>query len=282
MSIERGLKKKASVVVTGASTGIGRALAVLLAEKYAARLVINARGEEDLRATERAIFQAGGEAHCVIGDIGAESTRQHLIETAMNKFDGIDILVNNAGLAISGPVTALTPADWRRVFDVNFFSALDLTYSVLPHFTEKGKGKIVNVASVAGKVAFPGSVCYAASKFAMTGFSEGMAAEFAGKIDVITVCPGWVRTEFFKKNKSVDDPSAIAEQKDLRGWLMRNLLSISSEQCASDILRAMERGGSHEIVLTVPGKAIERISAYCPELTSFLSSLLPAERRKMK
>jgi short-subunit dehydrogenase len=277
-----GLQQGSVVLITGASTGIGKSLAVGLARKHKARLVINARNENDLKETERLINEAGGQAVCLVGDIAQEQLCKDMVDVCLNRFGRVDALVNNAGLAKTGSVAAITPQDWRYVFEVNFFAALNLTYGVLPHFTAQGHGKIVNVASVAGKVAFPGSVCYAASKFAMTGMSEGLAAEFAGKVDVITVCPGWVRTEFFKKNDSVDDPSAIATRRDIRGWLMRNVLSISSEQCANDIIRAMEKGGSHEIVLTAPGKVIERMAAYCPELTSYLATLIPADRHARK
>lgn len=276
----RGVKKQATVIITGASTGIGRALAILLAQKYQARLVMNARSEDDLRDTQKLVQEAGGEAELIIGDVASEDICRQLVTTCISRYGSVDLLVNNAGLAKAGPVTALNAADWRYVFEVNFFAALNLTYGVLPHFLEQGRGKIVNVASVAGKVAFPGSVCYAASKFAMTGMSEGMAAEFAGQLDVITVCPGWVRTEFFKKNNAFDDPSAIAQRKDVRGWLMRNVLSISSEQCAEDILKALEKGGSHEIVLTAPGKIVERMAGFCPDLTSYLSTFIPTERRR--
>lgn len=280
VSQTRGVKKQAAVIITGASTGIGRALAILLARKYQARLVLNARSEDDLRSAQQQVREAGGEAELVIGDVSSEDLCRKLVDTCIDRYGAVDLLVNNAGLAKAGPVTALNAADWRYVFEVNFFAALNLTYGVLPHFLEQGGGKIVNVASVAGKVAFPGSVCYAASKFAMTGMSEGMAAEFAGQLDVITVCPGWVRTEFFKKNNAFDDPSAIAERKDVRGWLMRNVLSISSEQCAEDILKALEKGGSHEIVLTAPGKILERMAGVCPDLTSYLSTFIPTERRR--
>lgn len=282
MATEQKLPPEAVAVITGASTGIGKALAVSLARKYKARLVINARGESELQETARLIVEQGGQAEFIVGDVANEELCKNLITTALDRFGKVDLLVNNAGLAIAGPVTALNPADWRRVFEVNFFSALNLTYEVLPHFLEKGHGKVVNIASVAGKVAFPGSVCYAASKFAMTGFSEGFAAELAGSVDVITVCPGWVRTEFFKKNNAFDDPSAIARQADLRGWLMRNLLSISSEECAEEVIKAIEKGGSREIVLTLPGKIVERLAGVCPPLTSYLSTLIPAERRKQR
>lgn len=282
MTEKTAMRKGLRAIITGASTGIGRALAVQLASEYQAWLVLNARGQEDLEKCAEEVRQAGGKAICVVGDVSQESVCAELAEKCKTEFGGVDVLINNAGLAKTGAMPALTVEDWRYVFEVNFFAALNLTYKVMPEFLEQGYGKVVNIASVAGKVAFPGSVCYAASKFALTGFSEGMAAELAGKIDTITVCPGWVRTEFFKRNNTAEDPSAIAEKSDLRGWLMRNVLSISSEQAASDTIKAMRRGGSHEIVLTAPGLVVERMSGLFPELTFYLSSLVPAERRLRK
>ena len=276
--LPRGLR----AIITGASTGIGRALAIQLAREFAANLIINARTSADLEKTAEAVRNAGGTATCVPGDVSDEKVCANIIETCRQEYGGIDILVNNAGLARSGPMTELNAADWRYVFEVNFCAALVLTYGILPGFLEQGYGKIVNVASVAGKVSFPGSVCYAASKFALTGFSEGMAAEFTGKIDTITVCPGWVRTEFFKKNNLVEDPSAIAEGQDFRGWVMKNMLSISSEQASDDIIKALRKGGSHEIILTAPGVILERMSGLFPEFTQYLSSLVPADRGKKK
>ncbi|HEY9714328.1 MAG TPA: SDR family oxidoreductase, partial [Chroococcales cyanobacterium] len=207
------LSKNFAGVITGASTGIGKALAVRLARDFQARLVINARTEQALESTRKLIEQHGGEAIVVAGDVGVKDVAAGLVKTCIARFGTIDLLVNNAGLARPGTVTRLQPEDWEAVFAVNFFAPLYATYAALPAFAEKGAGKIVNISSVAGKVAFPGSVCYAASKFALTGMSEGMAAELANQgIDVLTVCPGWVRTEFFSKNSVIDEknPTLIA------------------------------------------------------------------------
>ncbi len=245
-------------------------------------MILNARGKDDLNRAADLVAKAGGEAHCIAGDVAEKGMAAKLVEACKEKFGGIDILVNNAGLARSGPMPSLSVDDWRYVFEVNFFASLEMVYGVLPEFMAQGHGKIVNVASVAGKVSFPGSVCYASSKFAMTGLSEGMAAEFAGKVDVITVCPGWVRTDFFKRNKLAEDPTIIAKENTVRGWMMRNVLSISSEQASNDIVKAMAKGGSHEIVLTAPGIMVERMAALFPNLTFYLSSLVPADRGKIR
>lgn len=280
MAVKRGLEKGFAGIITGASSGIGKALAIELATKYQARMVLNARNEAQLDETCKLVEKAGGKAIKALGDVSDEAVLDGAVQACVQTFGNVDLLVNNAGLAKPGSVMKLTPADWERVFAVNFFAPLKAIYKVLPHFTTAERGKIVNISSVAGKVYFPGSVCYAASKFALTGMSEGMAAEFTSKnIDVITVCPGWVRTEFFEKNNvaSLKNPTYIASKNDLKGLVMRSLLSISSEECAKEIVKALEKGGSSELVLTHPGKFAERLAGICPPAMFGLAKLLPEE-----
>lgn len=281
MSRTIGLKQRFAGIITGASTGIGRALAVLLARQFKARLVLNARTSDTLNAAADEVRKAGGQALTVAGDIGDRQLAESLPQVCLDHFQSLDLIVNNAGLAKPGPVENLTPDDWHRVFQVNFFAPLYLTYAALPHFQQMKYGKVVNVASVAGKVAFPGSVCYAASKFALTGMSEGFAAELERQgIDVVTVCPGWVRSEFFSKNDVRDEknPTLIAQQNNAAGWLMKYCLSISSEECARDIVNALNKGGGREIVLTGPGVLVERLAAVFPSLVHSLITRIPAER----
>jgi len=279
MARNNGIASGATAIITGASTGIGRALAIELARKHKAKMILNARSADILEETARDARQAGGEVITVVGDVADMTIVDKLAKSALDNFGNLDILVNNAGFARPGRMDNINLDDWRAVFEVNVFAPVALTYALLPHFLKARKGKIVNIASVAGKVAFPGSVCYASSKFALTGFSEGMAAEYGGRgLDVITVCPGLVRTEFFKKNKNAQDFTALAQEKNLTGWVVKNVISISSEDAAADILKAMERGGSHEIVLTGPGKIIERIAGLCPPAAFYLSRFVPADR----
>jgi short-subunit dehydrogenase len=273
------LKTGSVVVITGASTGIGRDLAIMFAKQFKAKLVLNARSADGLAETAKAAGDHGSEVATVCGDIGDKQIIEALVQQTRSRFGVPDVLINNAGFAIPGAMHSITVDDWRKVFEVNFFSPLQLVYAFMPEWMNLRKGMVVNIASVAGKIAFPGSVCYASTKFALTGFSEGMAAELGPKgIDVITVCPGLVRTEFFRKNKNRNDITAMAEQKSLSGWILKNIASISSEEAASQIMKACERGGCQEIVLTAPGVFLERLAGIYPPGAWWLSRFVPADR----
>ncbi len=277
MAKHKKLKENSTGIVTGASSGIGSAIAISLAKKYKAKLILNARNEASLQKTAKLVEEAGGTAICLIGDIAKDNLAAKIVDKCLESYGSIDLLVNNAGFAKAGKITSLSVEDWQLVFAVNFFAPLQSIYQSLPHMLKSGGGKIVNIASVAGKVAFPGSVCYAASKFALTGMSEGMAAELANRnIDVITVCPGWVRSEFFSNNKMSDgnNPTKIADQSGWKGWIMRNVLSISSESCAIETIRALEKGGSQEIILTAPGIIAERVNAIFPNSVTRLTAMV--------
>lgn len=273
---------KLTAIITGASTGIGRGLALALANIYKARLVITARSEADLNSLKEEIIKRGGQAVVVAGDITDSGMTGKLVETCIKEFGSLNLLVNNAGMAIPGAFATLSEKDWRRVFEVNFFSTLTLTQHALPHLKAADLAKIVNISSVAGKVSFPGSVSYCASKFAMTALSEGLAAELhRDNIQVITVCPGWVRTEFFDKNAVPNqrNPTEIAKNNDLSGLLMKHVLSISTQDCVKSILSALESGKSKELILTLPGKFAERLQGTAPGVMQYLAKNIkvPAE-----
>jgi short-subunit dehydrogenase len=264
-------------IITGASTGIGRGLAIHLARLYKAKLVLTARSEADLQSCAVEVRMQGGEAEFIVGDITDPDMGEKLANLCRTSYGGIDLLVNNAGMAIPGRFDQLTVEQWRRVFEVNFFSALQVTYATLGDLKKSPRGKLVNISSIAGKVAFPGSVSYCATKFAMTALSNGLAAELApAHIDVVTVCPGLVRTEFFDKNETPDarNPNLIAAQKDIKGFLMRNVISISTEECVKSIVLALNKDHSQELILTIPGQFIERLNGLAPHMVSRLSRQL--------
>ncbi len=280
MKSKKSLPPGFSAVITGASTGVGRSLAILLATDYQAKLVINARTEDALNDTKRIVEERGGKAIAIVGDIASPGMPARLVETCVQEYGDIDLLVNNAGISIPGLLQNVTLDDWHRVMDVNFFAPLYAVYAALPYFLKKNEGTIVNVASVAGKVGLPGRVCYSTSKFACLGMSEGMAAELIHRgVDVVTVCPGWIRSHFFKKNNlsSTMDPTTIGERKDFRGWMMRNLLSYSPQQAAEAIRDAVMAGNSQEIVLTLPAIVTDRLMGICPPVAFAVARKVPKQ-----
>lgn len=277
------LPQNLTAIITGASTGIGRGLATTLATIYKARMVLTARSEHELTTLKQEVEKRGGEAIIYAADITTSGVTATLVKECIKNFGSLNLLVNNAGMAIPGRFDELSEEDWRKVMEVNFFSTLTLTQQSLPELKAAKPAKIVNISSVAGKIAFPGSISYCASKFAMTALSEGLAAELASDdIQVITVCPGWVRTEFFEKNDVPleKNPTSIARQSDLQGLMMKHVLSISTEQCVRKIVEALESGKSRELVLTLPGKIAERLHGTAPDLMRALASKIPASKRR--
>lgn len=266
------------VIITGASTGIGRGLALHLAKNYRAKMVLTARSQKDLESCRDLVLKAGGQAEIVVGNLIEEAVCTQLVPLCADAYGGIDMLVNNAGMAIPGPFGERSIEDWRKLFELNFFAPLKLTYEALPYLKKSKSPKLVNISSVAGKIAFPGSVSYCASKFALTGLSEGLAAELANQVDVLTVCPGWVRTEFFEKNlvPGSRNPTVMAEQNNPRGLFMRYFLSMSTGDCVKAIVKALAKGGSQELVLTMPGQIAERLHGMAPQIMRGIARRVPA------
>ena len=178
-----------TAVVTGASRGIGRAVAIRLARDH--RVIALARDEQLLKALSREISSSGGECLSLPVDL----TKPAQIEAELDGVEA-DVLVNNAGVITKKPFTKLTPADWHAMMDVNVNALFHVTRKVLPGMIARGHGHIVNIASIAGRSAFPGGTGYVATKHAVLGFSESLmleVREFGVKVSV--VMPGSVATD---------------------------------------------------------------------------------------
>jgi len=183
-------------IITGASAGIGEATSRRLARE-GATVVINARRADRLEALKRDIEAAGGRALVVAGDITSEQDRARLVQETLDAFGHIDALVNNAGWGQRGPIE-LVPLDAiRRNFETNFFSLIGLTQLVIPVMREQKSGRIVNISSVAGRIARPLSSVYDATKHALEAISDGLRGELAPfGIKVVVIEPGFIITEF--------------------------------------------------------------------------------------
>lgn len=223
-------------IVTGASSGIGRALAIELARQRA-DLVVTARRADRLRELAGAVGEIGGRVETVPGDITDPAVRQKVLDTAQAKFGGLDILVNNAGVGAMGRFEEAAPERLRRLMEVNFFAMAEMTRLGLPLLKQGRKPILVNVSSILGHRGVPHSSEYCASKFAVQGFSESLRAELASQgIDVLVVSPGTTETEFF---------TSVLEKTSEPHW--PNHGSVSPEYVAQSVVRAI-RLGKHEVI----------------------------------
>jgi NAD(P)-dependent dehydrogenase (short-subunit alcohol dehydrogenase family) len=180
-------------LVTGVSTGFGLELA-----KAALARGDTVVGTVRQRAQADSFEQlAPGRAHAVLLDVTRQADVEPAVQQAIRRAGHLDVLVNNAGYGLFGAVEEISDAEARDVMETNFFGALAVLRAVLPHFRERRGGHVFNVASVAGAIGFPGCGLYSASKFALEGMTEALAAELAPfGIRVTIVEPGGLRTEF--------------------------------------------------------------------------------------
>ena len=185
-----------TVIVTGASSGIGEATARRL-HRAGANVVLFARREDRLRALCESLDAEGSRLEWVAGDLTSDSDRRRLVDRALARFGRIDGLVNNAGFGQRGPIECVSIEAIRRNFETNVFGLLALTQLVAPHMRERKYGRIVNVGSVAGRIARPMSSIYDATKHALEAFTDGLRGELKPfGIHVALVRPGFIATEF--------------------------------------------------------------------------------------
>ena len=183
-------------LVTGASSGLGRATALSLAQA-GADVILMARSETDLQQVAAEIEAAGRRAMVCPVDLSDSAALMAMVTQGVDAFGRLDILVNNAATDIPGPVTDLTPEDWDRVLNVNLRAPFLLAKAAFPHMQRSGGGIIINVSSVAGKRGWANASAYCASKFGLTGLTQALAAE--GKPHAIRACvvyPGGMATSW--------------------------------------------------------------------------------------
>jgi NAD(P)-dependent dehydrogenase (short-subunit alcohol dehydrogenase family) len=182
-------------IVTGASQGIGRAIALCLA-RWGARVALVARNAEGLAHTARLVQEAGSDACVVATDVTSAQQIQAMVEATLARFGRIDILVNNAGVMLQQPLLELTEGDWHRVLDTNLTSMFLCCQWVGKHFVAQQRGKIINIASHWGFIGVSNVAPYCASKGGVVQLSRALAIEWARyNITVNAVAPGYIATE---------------------------------------------------------------------------------------
>lgn len=242
------------VVVTGASGGIGLAIAEELARR-GAKLVLNARREEVLREIAARLKQSGAEVETITGDITDPAVRARLLARAGERFGGLDILVNNAGVGTFGRFADSDAERLRRVMEVDFFATVELTRAAIPQLRAGVKPIVVNIASILGHRGIPYGTEYCSAKFAMRGFSEALRPELHKLgIDVLVVSPGTTKTGFFDNVIKMD--VELPWRKKTRG-------GVTPEHVAKATACAIERN-KKEIIPSTSGTLMVLANRWAP------------------
>lgn len=267
-----------SVLITGGSRGLG----LLLARRFAslgARLTLVARDPGELDLARREITALSGSRVLALpGDVGNRADMEWAVERAAERFGRLDVVVNNAGVIQVGPLAHMTLEDFEDAMAVHFWGPLYTTLAALPHLRAQGGGRIVNIASIGGKIAVPHLTPYSASKFALVGLSNGLQAELAReRIYVTTVCPGLMRT-----GSHVNALFKGRRREEFTWFALGDSLPLSSmsgERAARRIVDACRHGEPH-VILTPQAKAATVAAALLPNLTARIldlaGRLLPA------
>ena len=212
METTSGIKDKV-VVITGASSGIGEATALLLAER-GAKLVLGARGLERLEALAAGIANQGGEVSYAPTDVRRRDDVCALVKLACERYGKLDVLISNAGVMPISPLDDLRVDDWEQMIDVNIKGVLYGIAAALPIFRQQGFGHFVNTASTAGHKTVPNQSVYSATKFAVRAISEGLRQEAGDKLRVTIISPGFVRTNFAETVRNPEMKARLAESRD--------------------------------------------------------------------
>jgi NAD(P)-dependent dehydrogenase (short-subunit alcohol dehydrogenase family) len=266
-----------SVVIVGGSRGFGLVIARQLADE-GARLALVARDADELGRARRDIDDRGHSALAVVCDVREQLQVEEAVARIAAERGGIDILINDAGIIQVGPLEHMAVSDFEDAMATHFWGPLYTILAALPHLRRSTAARIVNISSIGGKIAVPHLVPYSASKFALTGLSEGLRAELARDgIRVTTVCPGLMRTG------STYNASFKGQHRREFAWfhLSDSIpgLSIDARRAARKVIEACRRGDA-ELIITPPARLAVLLNAACPatfaRAMAMANRLLPA------
>ncbi|MCJ7736321.1 MAG: SDR family oxidoreductase, partial [Anaerolineae bacterium] len=262
-----------TVVVTGASSGIGKALALRLADE-GAWLTLAARNAQRLEALAVECEQRGGKAIAIPTDVAVEPQCRTLIQRTKETYGHVDMLINNAGMAVVSKLEDLPDLHlFKQVMDVNFYGTVHCTYYALPYLVATG-GRIVNISSLGGVLGAPYNSSYVASKFAVNGFSDSLRMELKKSgVSVTTICPYWVVTEFHERYLDED-----GRPKGPSGREIYAENTMTADECAQIILKAALRR-KRQVVMQ-PGPLALWLKLLAPSLVDRL--LISMLRRTVK
>jgi short-subunit dehydrogenase len=248
------------VIVTGASSGIGLATAREFASQ-GGKVVLAARSRELLESIVNELKGAGFEAYAVITDVTKEEECKNLIEKTIEKYGRIDILINNAGISMRALFSEVDISVLRRLFDVNFWGAVQCTKYALPYLIQS-RGSVVGVSSVAGFVGLPGRTGYSASKYALHGFLETLRIEnLKNGLHVLILCAGFTKSDIRKKALTAHGmPQGFTPREEEK--------MMQPEDVARSIYRALNRRRNY-VILTLEGKMTALVKRIAPRFLEY-------------
>lgn len=250
-----------TVFITGASSGIGEALAHAFAAE-GARLALTARRRDRLEKAADALAHEGAEVLAIKSDVTNRASLDAAVAQTAETFGSIDVAVANAGFGVTGPFQKLTADDFRRQFETNVFGVIETVYAVLPYL-QASKGRLALISSVSGRVGSPGSSPYAASKFAVTGLAESIYYDLGSEgISVTCIEPGFVESNI----RMTDNTGRFHEEwKDpVPQWLV-----VPRDRAARAMVRAVYKR-KPEAVITGHGKVFVWLARHFPRTTRFV------------
>lgn len=239
------MNQKKTVIITGGSSGIGRALAHRFAsEGY--NVVVSGRDMDRLAAVAADLDRLGASNLCIQSDVSNEQESIELIQQTIERFGGLDILVNNAGITMRAILEETNLDVIRKVMDINFWGTVYCTKHALPHLL-KSKGSVVGISSIAGKNGLPGRTGYSASKFAMEGFLQSLRTENLKKgLHVLVACPGFTESGIRNNALGPDGSRQFESPRDEKKMM-------TSQEVANHIFNAV-RNRKRDLILTTQGR----------------------------
>jgi NAD(P)-dependent dehydrogenase (short-subunit alcohol dehydrogenase family) len=235
------------VLITGGSRGLGLVLARQFCAE-GARVVLLARDPDELARAREELVQRGGEVLTISCDLLDREQINAAVRQVVDHFGGLDVIINNAGIIEIGPLEHMRREDFERAMNLHFWAPFDLIMQARPQLRRRGGGRIVNIASIGGRMAVPHLAPYCASKFALVGLSDALRAELArDRIHVTTVTPGLMRTGSEGNARFKGDHDAEYTWFSLSTALP--FASVSAERAAAQIISACRRGAPS---LTIP------------------------------
>lgn len=248
-------------VVTGAASGIGRALAVELAERGSDLALCDVNVEE-LEATARMVETRGRRVSYSKVNVAERSAMSSFAEGTLEAHGRVDAIVNNAGVSLSATVAEMSYEDFEWIMDINFWGVIHGTTAFLPHLLEQGDGQVVNISSIFGIVAFPGQSAYNAAKFAVRGYTESLRQELEGTgVSALCVHPGGVKTRIARDGRFRSTPDGTDRETAVRNF-EDVMARTTAEEAAKTIADAMARREARVLVGTdaVVMEAIQRVA----------------------